>query len=269
MKQWILVGLLAMLAVPMSSAAGLPDFDTDLKAFRAKMSKMEVPPVPEEAQLPRSVNAFGRYPEKTLRTIIHRLAERAALGNIEARIFIDRNNDYAQFDCLTHTLWPIQGPNPAASQAAHCRDGYYIIAGRILFKDAHSADELSFVIAHELAHIADRDYRGQLRALQKLCGVSLMGPDGEQVGQRCLDAPKISARFDAFCRKQEDAADANALDLVRLAGFDPSVAKGFFIHDKVRMGVMGHKESKGRHDRLLDRALKLDGYNRDWPGDPK
>ncbi len=229
MKKWLLAVFVAMLAVPMSAAAGLPDFDTDLKAFRAKMSKMEVPPVPEEAQLPRTVDAFGPNPEKTLRDIVQRLAEHAGLGDIGSRVFIDMAHDGAAFDCQIHSLSLKGGPDSATIY--YCPDDYYLVFGNGIFLIRHSTDELAASVAHELSHAATRNARHTLSP-----------------------------------RQQEDMADAESLDLLRLAGFDPVAATMKCMHSKEYWDALQVQEYEDGHDLLLNRAQKMKVYNLRWPG---
>ncbi len=293
MKKWFLAVFLAMFVCPVRAGEGLPDFSTDLKKFQAQISKMEVLMLPKPEQLPRTVDAFGPDPEKTLRDIVHRLAEHAGLGSIDDRVFIDTANLVTNFDCQEHraSLKPGQKFAYPATTVA-CPDGEYLVFGSFVFKAYHSTDELAMAVAHELGHMAAGHAAERKKILTSFCeewalllsrsqysdiekrlraqGVSLQGEEFHALARAmlivgCQEEMSHSSPFHPLWQKQEDAADANALDLLRLAGYDAFVAQIFFMHSKECLDALHKPEIVGRHDLLIHRAGKMDVYNQNWP----
>ncbi len=293
MKKWLLAVFLAMFVCPASAEGGLPDFSQDVKKFNAQISHMATLVLPTPAPLPRSVDAFSPHPEKTLRDIVHRLAEHAGVGDIENRVFIDTTNDFVDFDCQTHAPFPRGGGYIALT--ALCSDGEYIVFGNALFTIYHSVDDLAFTVAHEFSHVAAGHMAETMKIISMICHAWQQGSGHDEAAAiekeirrtygvldeealksvvrnavfvRCLEKPENRALLDAFKRRQEDRADAEALDLLRLAGFDPLVAKAHFLHFLEHTDARDKVETDGQHDVSLKRAGKVDGYNTQWLGNP-
>lgn len=137
-----------------------------------------------------------------------------------------------------------------------------------LLEKVRSENELSFVLAHEMGHFANRDHLSELgRGLVFMAlSISVFGPNsymGKQVG-KLLQVPEKS-----FSRKHETMADAYALEVQNCFYGHVAGATDFFkytarLENNNFTGhyLSSHPQSQIRITRLNHLALKR-GYDQD------
>lgn len=109
--------------------------------------------------------------------------------------------------------------------------GGYIYLYRGLLAHASSVDELAGVLAHEMAHMENRDF--QRLVLRQLLWLSVAGVarrTSEGASEAILAAGVLNSL--RHSRRQEAQADATGLVLAGQAGYDPSGLKAFL--DRLR-----------------------------------
>lgn len=103
-----------------------------------------------------------------------------------------------------------------------------------------SDDERAFVLAHEMSHLAALDISHILRLAEELVPVWIESPEGKKTSER-LSAQQLTEeeiterlvqRFNQAImnpakREVESYADVNAMNLMRLAGYDVGAAVAF------------------------------------------
>lgn len=121
---------------------------------------------------------------------------------------------------------------------AFAAPGGYIGLHSGLLTAADSEGELAAVIAHEIAHVAQRhmartyEHAGQLQLSSAVLVLAalLLGQVDDQLGEAAL-AGSIAGRAQQeidFTRRGEEEADSIGIRLLSLAGFDPSAMAAFF-----------------------------------------
>jgi Zn-dependent protease with chaperone function len=142
---------------------------------------------------------------------------------VEERVFTTRAFEAASpapLDALLRRIaahWPERGYAlrigviEDAAPNAFALPGGQILVTRALLAEAGSENELAFVLAHELGHVAGRD---PLRALGRglLVRLALAAVGGAEGAGVAASAASLGER--AFSREQESAADRFALSLV-------------------------------------------------------
>jgi predicted Zn-dependent protease len=158
-----------------------------------------------------------------------------------------RGNGYALHVAVTE----------ASTPNAFALPGGNVLVTSALLADARSENELAFVLAHELGHVAGRH---PLRALGRSALVSLAlaalgGADGAALAGT---AAALGER--AFSRQQERAADRFALALV-VAEYGHVAGAGDFLARLPDAGPAGSAERAagwlGTHPRSHDRVAEL------------
>ncbi|MCX7600267.1 MAG: M48 family metallopeptidase [Armatimonadetes bacterium] len=109
--------------------------------------------------------------------------------------------------------------------------GGYIYVYRGLLAHASSVDELAGVLAHEMAHMENRDF--QRLVLRQLLWLSVAGM-ARRTSEGAADAVLVAGVLNSLrhSRRQEAQADAAGLVLAGQAGYDPAGLKTFL--DRLR-----------------------------------
>lgn len=124
--------------------------------------------------------------------------------------------------------WPVElvvVNNPEAN--AVTLPGGLILVYKGLLKDAHNAEEVAAVIAHEMGHVSHHDSMNAISRNVAIAAVlSAGGNTSPQVVQQILQTLTETA----FSRKVEDAADRYAADLLKACQLRPAHLADFFRH---------------------------------------
>jgi hypothetical protein len=238
---------------------------------------------PRPAEGPHSGAFCGRDAERRLREIFGRVASAAGLEwdgthgqdpeGREVSFVYDGRRRNVSYDCDAHR--PRDGPSIA--NTVLCGDGLVVVFGMGICEAGRSADEIAFVAAHELAHVAlnhtgeqadfnDRTYESwfasalgqdERRRIRRE-----LGPDGTQeqlegrLWRRFLQQSRpVRERLQ---RRQETAADQEGLNLVGLAGYSRDSAAAMMRHS-ADLRTATHMDVSTRHppsvvrERLLER----------------
>jgi len=148
--------------------------------------------------------------------------------------------------------------------------GGYVMVSRGLLKAARNEDELAGVIAHELAHLGNRDAIrsvGQSKSTSILTAVgtvvaSLVGLDAMagallQSFEGAVDHAVTDLVVKGYSRSQEVAADIEAVRLMKVAGYDPAAYMDF-VRRTLKDGAAitsTHPASEVRIAELTDLAI--------------
>ena len=113
--------------------------------------------------------------------------------------------------------------------------GGYIYVNRGLIEAARTENELAGVIAHEMAHVAERHGTEQVtKAYGAQAGVSLLGQllGGKDrrlgLGEQLVGSLGVNALFLKFSRSAETEADRVGAQMMSRAGYDPMGMATFF-----------------------------------------
>lgn len=111
--------------------------------------------------------------------------------------------------------------------------GYvYVTQGMLRF--ATSEDEVAFVMAHEIGHVANRDsIKGFKQNILMSIGATLLGSKSEQLGQ--LGGLGAGLLLMHYSRSDESDADVSGCEFVYGAGYDPAGGLAFFERLKTEL----------------------------------
>ncbi|MBW1839063.1 MAG: M48 family metallopeptidase [Deltaproteobacteria bacterium] len=154
---------------------------------------------------------------------------------------------------------------PDVNVNAMALPGGNIIVFSGLIKEVESENELSFVLAHELGHFANRDHLRGLGRMLVLLTISTALLGGDNFVNEFLINSLLNVEM-KFSQKQEKMADLFALDLLNKKYGQVAGATDFFEK-------LGNKDQKSRllyyfathphpHDRVkaLEKMIKSKGY---------
>lgn len=123
----------------------------------------------------------------------------------------------------------------AADINAFALPGGYMYVHRGLIEAARNENELAAVIAHEMAHVAERHGTEQAtkaygaQAGLGILGQFLGGKDGRiGIAEQVIGSLGINALFMKFSRGAEEEADRVGLQMLARAGYDPMAMASFF-----------------------------------------
>jgi predicted Zn-dependent protease len=123
----------------------------------------------------------------------------------------------------------------AADINAFALPGGYLYVNRGLIEAARNESELAAVVAHEMAHVAERHGTEQVtKAYGAQAGVSLLasllgGKDHRLgLGEQLVGSLGVNALFMKFSRDAETEADRVGAQMMARAGYDPMAMATFF-----------------------------------------
>jgi predicted Zn-dependent protease len=123
----------------------------------------------------------------------------------------------------------------AADINAFALPGGYVYVNRGLIEAVRNEGELAGVLAHEMAHVAQRHGTSQAtKAYGAQMGVGLLGQllGGRNqrlgVGEQILGSLGLNALFMKFSRSAESEADRVGAQMMSRAGYDPMAMANFF-----------------------------------------
>lgn len=123
----------------------------------------------------------------------------------------------------------------AADINAFALPGGYLYVNRGLIEAVRSEGELAGVLAHEIAHIAQRHGTSQVtKAYGAQLGVGLLGQilGGRDnrlgIGEQIVGSLGLNALFMKFGRDAENEADRVGAQMMARAGYDPMAMASFF-----------------------------------------
>jgi predicted Zn-dependent protease len=123
----------------------------------------------------------------------------------------------------------------AAEINAFALPGGYVYVNRGLIEAVRNEGELAGVLAHEMAHVAQRHGTSQAtKAYGAQMGVGLLGSllGGRDhrlgVGEQVIGSLGLSALFMKFSRNAESEADRVGAQMMSRAGYDPMAMANFF-----------------------------------------
>ncbi|MGK2908437.1 MAG: M48 family metalloprotease [Sphingobium sp.] len=183
-----------------------------------------------------SENAFGR-----MDAILDEEERRAADGMLVVDMLEDgverRRNVAAERGCSGRFQLVLEGARNAFS------DGKYIQVDGRMMDFVRSDEELSAVLAHELAHVI-LDHHQRLHPARN--------------GRRSAHAGR------AMIRASEDEADRLSLYLMANSGYDPAVAPGFWnrLENAVGPGIFSDGTHAGRKARVAQMMGELENLAR-------
>jgi beta-barrel assembly-enhancing protease len=157
--------------------------------------------------------------EATLTPVLRRLEREAGLSGPVTLRFVD-----------------VEEPNALALPGAQ------VWVTRGLLESAKAPDEIVAVLAHELAHVRNRD---GLTAFYRRFGAALVLDvitGGSGIGQQVILLSGDLAEL-GHTRGQERRADAEALDTMQRAGYDPAALSRAF--ERIEADVEKKREAKG------------------------
>jgi len=113
--------------------------------------------------------------------------------------------------------------------------GGYVYVNRGLIRAVRNEDELAGVIAHEMAHVAQRHGTSQAtKAYAAQAGVGILGQilGGRNqrvgLGEQIVGSLGLNALFMKFSRGAESEADRVGAQMMARAGYDPMAMANFF-----------------------------------------
>ena len=123
----------------------------------------------------------------------------------------------------------------AAEINAFALPGGYVYVNRGLIEAVRNEGELAGVLAHEMAHVAQRHGTSQAtKAYGAQMGVGLLGSllGGRDrrlgVGEQVISSLGLNALFMKFSRNAESEADRVGAQMMSRAGYDPMAMANFF-----------------------------------------
>ncbi len=191
----------------------------------------------------------------------------ALLGDLDERVCRNANGQ-AALDTLTAKLTPRRDIRVRVANLpmvnAVALPGGNIVIFRDLLTEAESPDEAAGVLAHEIAHVENRDVtRAMIR--QYGLGLLLVGLGGTTGGnlETLLSAD--------YSRTAETEADTDAIASLQRAGISPVPTARFFdrlAKMEVKLGklddgfnyISTHPQSKSRRERFLASAERGRAY---------
>jgi predicted Zn-dependent protease len=195
-------------------------------------------------------------------------------ASLEQRAFPDVTVDEPRAQALGELVerlashWPEHayrlrvGVFEAAEPNAFAVPGGQLLVTSALLEQAGSENELAFVLAHELGHVAGRD---PLRALGRglLVGLALAAAGDTESASVAASAAQLGER--SYSREQESAADRFALGLVAAEYGHVAGATDFFR----RLGDDHDGGWLGAHPRSTDRIAELErlAAAHGWPAE--
>jgi predicted Zn-dependent protease len=154
----------------------------------------------------------------------------------------------------------------AADINAFALPGGYIYVHRGLIDAARNESELAAVIAHEMAHVAERHGTEQVtKAYGAQAGVSLLaqvlgGRDKRLgIGEQLIGSLGVNALFMKFSRDAENEADRVGLQMLARAGYDPMAMASFFelLQAQQRRNPSSVEQFFSSHPSPANRAAKV------------
>lgn len=155
--------------------------------------------------------------------------------------------------------------------------GGYIYVNRGLISAARSEAELAGVIAHEIAHVAERHGTEQAtKAYGAQAGVGLLaqilGGRDRRLGipEQIIGSLGVNAAFMKFSRNAEHEADLVGARMMARAGYDPMAMASFFDllqaqkrsnPNAVAKFFSSHPPASDRSARIRSHAAQLGGGN--------
>lgn len=199
-------------------------------------------PVPEESasalQIERAISAVQakEFDQQGARPI----GPDERVAGFAIQQIVNRLSRVTERPSLTYRALLYQDKDPNAAALADGR--IYISSGllRYLEQRGSRADELAFVIGHELAHTVAQHLVKRTRALQRqqllmaivaagAGAIASKGGAAEQAGRMALDAASIiqDVHNSGYSQEHELEADQLGIRYVIRAGFDPRAALDF------------------------------------------
>ncbi len=165
---------------------------------------------------------------------MERSVGRAAAMALEVAYGLDRSPAAALIARLAAPLSRLQDRPLRARPKLLCSDevnalslpGGHVFVMRGLIGHADSLDEIAAVLAHEIGHIEDHDFRRV--ALRQLMWVGVEAALAKRSSSAAA-AARVAGTLSALrhSRRQEAQADAYAVRACLLAGYDPAALKSF------------------------------------------
>jgi len=246
-----LAGLaLSILSAAPAAAVNLFSVSQDVQAGRQAASQVERQmPILRDAQATSYVNA-----------IVQRLADQARGPEFPYQVKIVNSKEINAF----------------------ALPGGYLYVNRGLILAARSEAELAGVLAHEIAHVAERHGTEQAtKAYGAQAGVGLLaqllaGRD-RRLGlpEQIIGSLGVNAAFMKFSRDAENEADRVGAEIMARAGYDPMAMASFFdlLQQQKRSNpnavskfFSSHPQPADRSTRIRQHAAQLGGGNRGYVG---
>ena len=241
---------LSVLSAAPAAAVNLFSVQQDVQAGRQAAAQVERQmPILRDAQATSYVNA-----------IVRRLAAHAPGPEFPYQAKIVNSNDINAF----------------------ALPGGYVYVNRGLINAVRSEGELAGVLAHEIAHVAER--HGTEQATKAYGGQAAIGILGQLLGgrDRRLGLPEqiigslgVNAAFMKFSRDAEHEADRVGAEMMARAGYDPMEMASFFdvLQAKRRSNpnavskfFSSHPQPADRSARIRQHAATLGGGNGRYVG---
>jgi len=199
-------------------------------------------PVPEESvsalQIERAISAIQaeEFDQEGARPI----GSDERVAGFAVQSIVNRLSRVTERPSLAYRAFLYQDQNPNAAALADGR--IYLSSGLLgyLAQRGSRADELAFVLGHELAHTVAQHLVKRTRALQQqqllmaivaagAGAIAKQGGAAEQAGRIALDAASIiqDVRNSGYSQEHELEADQLGIRYVIRAGFDPRAALAF------------------------------------------
>jgi beta-barrel assembly-enhancing protease len=157
----------------------------------------------------------------------------------------------------------------AADINAFALPGGYIYVNRGLIAAARNEGELAGVLAHEIAHVAERHGTEQAtKAYGAQAGVGLLaqilsGKDKRLgIGEQIVGSLGVNALFMKFSRDAENEADRVGAQMMARAGYDPMAMASFFDLLQQQRGRNPNAVSQffSSHPAPANRSANIRGY---------
>jgi len=246
------VAVLALSVVSAAPAAAVNLFSVsqDVQAGRQAAAQVERQmPILRDAQATSYVNA-----------IVQRLADQARGPEFPYQVKIVNSKDINAF----------------------ALPGGYVYVNRGLIMAVRNEAELAGVLAHEIAHVAERHGTEQAtKAYGAQAGVGLLaqllaGRD-RRLGlpEQIIGSLGVNAAFMKFSRDAENEADRVGAEIMARAGYDPMAMASFFdlLQQQKRSNpnavskfFSSHPPPADRSARIRQHAAQLGGGNRGYVG---
>ncbi|MBI2069281.1 MAG: M48 family metalloprotease [Elusimicrobia bacterium] len=172
-----------------------------------------------------------------------------------------------------YASWPGSGSSPAlavyVNSPHNASHRPRIRIGRALKRIACSRDEIAFVIAHEMAHLGDRQdrfYRFQLGRFWRWFRREYRDHrERDPAAYERLREAMLRERGEVFTKCLERAADLRGREIMERADFNRDAAPAFFEHmeDWIEALGLGHEDET--HGSLEERIEQVEEEEPEWP----
>ena len=217
-----LFALLALLATPAGPVHADP---RNVEAVIAALGSPIAPAVAEEARaFDARLLASGEFDGVHVRVVTDQRLAR--VSGVAVRLLRSAGKDSAD--------WTVRvlETDPMLINACVSGGRYVYVFTGLLAQDP-GADELAFILAHELGHslLAHEERLGKNAATSTaaVAGLSALHPAGHEMNPIGGEPPVIAS---AFSREDEQEADALGTCIARRAGFDPLRGADYFTRIK-------------------------------------